>query len=128
MISLLDSRKCFNRPPASILTIFFRVAHSPRAKGCRNGGSANVRANLKDVTCGEPREVIDQEQNVHVQHRRFAPGVFQSMAHFSTAVFQESEAAPALRSDGANVLAAFETFIYLRRSTWRRDLCTGEQF
>jgi hypothetical protein len=27
------------------------------------------------------------------------PDVFQSMPHFSTAVFQESEAAPALRSD-----------------------------
>jgi len=99
MISLLDSRKCFNRPPGFNAYNFFPSSGFARAKGCRDGGSANVRADLKDVTRGEPREVLDQEQNVHVQHRRFAPGVFQSMAHFSTAVFQESEAAPALRSD-----------------------------
>jgi hypothetical protein len=31
----------------------------------------------------------DQEQNIHVQHRGFAPDFFQSLSHFSAAVFHQ---------------------------------------
>jgi hypothetical protein len=47
-----------------------------RAKGCRDGGSANVRADLEDIPLAGAREVIDQKQDVHVQHRGDASDFF----------------------------------------------------
>src|SRR5213595_1788634 len=68
MMWLLERRKCFNFPPASILTIFFGTLDSraPYAAAIRR--SSDIRTNLQDISRAEPGEVIDEKQNIHVQH------------------------------------------------------------
>src|SRR5437870_11444142 len=68
MMWLLERRKCFNFPPASILTIFFRHTGFARAIRCGNRRSSDIRTNLQDISRAEPGEVIDEKQNIHVQH------------------------------------------------------------
>ena len=53
-----------------MLTIVFSCPGIARAKGCSDGGSAKVTADLEDVPLAGAREVTDQKQDVHVQHRR----------------------------------------------------------
>jgi len=72
-----------------MLTIVFRLPGIMRAKGCSDGGSANVRTDLEHIPCAKACEVVGEEQNVHVQHRGSAPDFFQSMAHLVAAVFHQ---------------------------------------
>src|SRR5262245_39237501 len=68
---------------------FLLGARLTRTKRRSDRGSTHIRADLEHITWAEAREVIDQEQNIRVQHRRFAPDLVQSLSHFSTAVFHQ---------------------------------------
>ena len=68
---------------------FLLRARLTRTKRRGDARSADIGADLEHITCAEAREVIDEEQNVYMQHRRFAPDYFQSLAHFSAAVFHQ---------------------------------------
>jgi hypothetical protein len=68
--------------------IFFRVPDS-RTPNAAAIADPPTRPNLHDIFQAAAREVIDQEQNVHVQHGGGTPDFFQSMVYIGAAVLHQ---------------------------------------
>src|SRR6266550_3968422 len=65
-IFLLAIRKCFNCPPASMLTIFFFVHRTRAHQMWRRLLSHQYRGQSREYSRAEPGEVIDKQQDIHM--------------------------------------------------------------
>ena len=76
----------FQTPSGFNTDDFFPRARLTRAKRCGDRGPSNIRPDLQDIPRADSSKVIDEEQNVRVQHGSGASDFFQPMAHARAAV------------------------------------------